>query len=59
MDATKQIKDAISAIDKLKRELESTRAHTQDPQSRDYVYVKISEAIKKLDDISTQLGKAL
>jgi hypothetical protein len=59
MDATKQIKEAIRAIDKLKRELESTRAHAQDPRSMDYVYVKMSGAVKELDKISTQLTKAL
>jgi hypothetical protein len=59
VDAIKQIAEAISAIDKLKRQLESTRAHAQDPQSRDYVYVKISEAVKQLGDISAQLREAL
>jgi len=59
MDATKQIKEAISAIDKVKRHLESTRAHTQAPRSLDYVSVNISVAVKDLGKISNQLDKAL
>src|ERR1700730_14783424 len=52
-------KEAIRGIDKLKLQLESTRGHTQDPHSRDYVNVKTSEALKRPGEISAQLGKTL
>ena len=58
-DSIRELRALIDEIDRVKPQLESTRAHAQDPKSMDYVYVKISEAAKELSDISRRLSKTL